>query len=60
MLAAFLRLFRVVVAQVIALAITNLAGVNIPYLNISLGAVINALAKFLRDKFPSWGEWLPI
>ena len=60
MLPSILRLVRVLVAQGIGILITNLSGVNIPYLGISIGAVINALAKFLRDKFPSWGEWLPV
>jgi len=58
MWASILRLGRVLIAQLVALAITSLAGVNIPYLNISLGAVINALAKFLRDRY-KW-DWLPV
>ena len=58
MTAALLRLARILVAQVIAFAIANLAGVNIPVLNISVGAAINAIAKFLRDKY-KW-EWLPV
>lgn len=58
MKAALLRLARILVAQVIAFLITNLAGINIPVLNISAGAVINTIAKFLRDKY-HW-DWLPI
>jgi hypothetical protein len=56
--AAIIRLGRVLLAQVIAFGIANLTGVNIPYLNISVGAVISAVAKFLRDKY-AW-EWLPV
>jgi len=58
MKATVLRFIRVAVAQVLSLVITSTANINIPYLNIGLGAVINAAAKFLRDKF-KW-EWLPI
>jgi len=55
---SLLRLIRVLVAQGIGISITATAGINIPYLNIGVGAVISALAKFLRDKF-KW-EWLPV
>jgi len=47
--AALIRLVRVLIAQ----------RVNIPYLNISAGAVLNALAKFLRDRY-KWAEFLPV
>lgn len=57
---AILRFIRVGVAQGISALIVSTTGINIPYLNIGLGAVISALAKFLRDKFPSWGDWLPL
>lgn len=55
---AILRFIRVGVAQGISALIVATTGINIPYLNIGLGAVISALAKFLRDKF-KW-DWLPV
>ena len=57
--AALIRLVRVLIAQLVTLGIASLAGVNIPYLNISAGAVLNALAKFLRDRY-KWAEFLPV
>ena len=57
---AILRLIRVSVAQGIGALIVSLSGANIPYLGISIGAVISAAAKFLRDKFPAYAEWLPV
>jgi hypothetical protein len=56
--AALVRLFRILAAQAIAFGISELAGVYIPIVNISAGAVINAIAKFLRDKY-GW-DWLPV
>ncbi len=58
MKAALFRLVRVLVAQAIAFAIAETTGINIPILNISLGALINATAKYIRDKFKL--EWLPV
>jgi hypothetical protein len=58
MKAALIRLGRVILGQIVAIIITSTAGITIPYLDITLGAVINAIAKFLRDKF-KW-EWLPV
>jgi len=58
MKAAFLRLVRVLAAQAISWAVLEFAGVNVPYINISVGAVINMVAKALRDKF-GW-DWLPV
>lgn len=52
------RAIRVALGQVIGILITSLSGVDIPYVNISLGVALNALAKFLRDKF-KW-DWLPL
>ena len=54
--AAAIRLGRVLLAQVIGYLV-NIA-VPIPYLGITVGAVINAIAKLLRDKL-KW-EWLPV
>jgi hypothetical protein len=56
--AALLRLIRVLVAQGITWAIAYYANINVPILNISAGAVISAIAKYLRDKY-KW-EWLPV
>lgn len=58
MSAALWRLARVLIAQAISWAILEFAGVNIPVVNVSVGAAINAIAKFLRDKF-GW-NWLPV
>jgi hypothetical protein len=57
-LASLMRLGRVLIAQAITFGIAELAGVNIPVVNISAGAVLNAIAKFLRDKY-NW-NWLPV
>lgn len=56
--AAILRLIRILVAQLVTFGITELAGVTVPIINISAGAALNALAKYLRDKY-KW-EWLPV
>jgi len=58
MKAALLRLVRVFIAQAITFGVAALAGINIPILNISAGALLNAVAKYLRDKY-KW-EWLPV
>ena len=58
MSAAIWRLVRILIAQGITFGVTALAGINIPILNISAGALLNAIAKFLRDKY-KW-DWLPI
>ena len=58
--AAVLRVVRVVVAQAIGAIITSTMGIAIPYVGISIGAVLNGFAKVLRDKFPKWAEWLPV
>lgn len=56
--AAVWRFLRVLIGQGIALLITQTAGINIPYVNIGVGAVISMIAKALRDKF-GW-DWLPV
>lgn len=56
--AALWRLGRILIAQVVSWLALETAGVNIPVINVSVGAAINAVAKYLRDKF-KW-EWLPI
>ena len=60
MKSAIVRLIRVLVGQLLGY-LANLA-FNIPYLNISVGAIVNAVFKFIRDKFPKSKilEWLPV
>lgn len=58
MLAALIRLGRILLAQAISWAVMEFAGVNIPYINISVGAALSAIAKYLREKY-GW-DWLPI
>ena len=55
-----LRLVRVLVAQLLGI-LANLS-FNIPYLGITVGAVINAIFKYIRDKYPKSKilEWLPL
>ena len=62
MKAALLRLARILVAQIITWAIATWGGISVPVINITIGAVINAVFKFLRDKFPTaiWLAWLPL
>lgn len=55
---ALIRLGRILIAQAIPWLILELNGINIPVLNISLGAAISAAAKYLRDKY-KW-TWLPL
>jgi len=57
-LAALLRLGRVLVAQAISWAIAQYGGITLPWFPITVGAIISAVAKFLRDKYGM--EWLPI
>ena len=58
MKAALLRLLRIIVAQAISWVVLEWGGVTLPYIPITVGALISAVAKFLRDKY-KW-EWLPI
>jgi hypothetical protein len=57
-----LRFVRVVLGQLIALAIGVWGSITIPVINMSIGAFITALFKFLRDTFPKnkFLEWLPL
>ena len=57
---SLLRLIRVAVAQAIGAIIASTTGITIPYVGLSIGAILNALSKYLRDKFPAWAEWLPV
>jgi len=57
-MSALIRLGRVLFAQIVVWSIAEYAGLNIPVINISVGAVINAAAKFVRDKY-GW-VWLPV
>ena len=62
MKSAILRILRVLVGQGIGLVLTMWGGITIPYIGITIGAVISGLFKFLRDKFPKLVilEWLPL
>lgn len=62
MVSALLRLARILAAQAISWALLEWGGVNVPMVNISLGAVINAIFKFIRDKYPDSKilGWLPL
>jgi len=62
MKAAILRLARILVGQTISWFLLNWGGVNIPMINISVGAVINSIFKYIRDKYPNSIilTWLPI
>ena len=57
-----MRLLRVLAAQAISWSLLEWGGVNIPQVNITVGAVVNATFKFIRDKFPKSKilEWLPL
>ena len=62
MKSAIMRLLRVLVAQAISWSLLEWGGVNIPQVNITVGAAFNAIFKFIRDKFPKSKilEWLPL
>ena len=62
MKSALLRLARILVAQAISWGLLEWGGINIPQVNITVGAAINAIFKFIRDKFPTSKilEWLPL
>jgi hypothetical protein len=62
MKAALLRLARILVAQAISWGLLEWGGINVPMVNISVGAVVNALFKFIRDKYPTsiLLSWLPL
>ena len=58
MVLALLRLGRVLIAQLIAWAIAEWGGMSIPYVPLTIGAIINSVAKYLREKY-GW-TWLPV
>ena len=62
MVAAILRMVRILLAQGIVWGLAAGGGNNIPVINITIGGFVNALFKYLRDKFPKnkFLEWLPI
>jgi hypothetical protein len=62
MSATIIRILRVLVGQAIGIVITTWGGITIPYVGISIGAAINGLFKFIRDKFPKSPllEWIPL
>jgi hypothetical protein len=62
MKSTLMRLLRILVAQSISWSLLEWGGVNIPQVNITIGAAVNAIFKFIRDKFPKSVilEWLPL
>ena len=62
MKAAILRLARVLVGQIISWGLLEWGGITLPIVNITAGAFITAVFKFIRDKYPKSVilEWLPI
>jgi hypothetical protein len=57
-----MRLVRVLLGQLIAIGLTACGGVQVPVINMSIGAFITAVFKFLREKFPNSKilAWLPL
>ena len=62
MVAVLLRFARVMVGQALSFWVMEFGGVNIPMLNISIGAAISAAFKYLREKYPNNKilEWFPL
>lgn len=62
MVATLMRFARVAVAQGLSALLVQYGGITIPYVGLTIGAVINAIFKYLRDKFPTSPilEWLPL
>jgi hypothetical protein len=62
MISALLRLVRILVAQTITWSLAEWGGLSVPIVNITIGAVVNAVFKFIRDKYPNSKilEWLPL
>lgn len=59
---AILRFVRILLGQVISWSLAYYGNVNIPILEISIGALINGLFKYIRDKYPKSVilEYLPL
>lgn len=62
MKSAILRILRVLVGQGIGIVLATFGGVEVPYFGLTVGAVINGVFKFIRDKYPKSVilEWLPL
>jgi len=62
MKSALLRLARILVAQTISWSLLEWGGVGIPMVNVTAGAAMNAIFKYIRDKYPKSKilEWLPL
>jgi len=62
MVSALLRLARVLVAQAISWVIAEFGGMSLPWVPVTIGAGINAVMKFIRDKYPNNPilTWLPL
>jgi len=62
MKSAIMRVLRIMVAQGISYVLLTWGGISIPILGLSVGAVLNGIFKYIRDKYPKSKilEWLPI
>jgi|WetSurMetagenome_2_1015567.scaffolds.fasta_scaffold527078_2 hypothetical protein len=52
MKSAILRVLRILIAQGIGIVLTTWGSITIPYVGMTIGAAINGMFKFIRDKFP--------
>ena len=59
-MSVILRILRVLVAQ--GLGYLASLAIPVPYLGVTVGAIINGIFKLIRDKFPKSVilEWLPL
>lgn len=62
MKSALIRLARILTAQAISWFLLEKGNINIPQINITVGAAVNAVFKFIRDKYPKSKilEYLPL
>lgn len=62
MKAVILRVLRIMVAQGLSYIALSTMGISLPIINMSVGAVLNGIFKYIRDKFPKSAilEWLPL
>jgi hypothetical protein len=56
--AAIVRWGRILIAQAIAWVMATYGGWPLPWIPLTLGAVISGVCKYLRDKY-GW-DWLPV
>lgn len=62
MKSTIMRILRVLLAQGISWGLASYGNINIPVLEITVGALINGIFKFIRDKYPKSVilEYLPL